>query len=259
MSKTTLEQWRMFAAVVKYGGFNQAATQVHKSQSSIHHAVTKLEEELGLELFQINGRKTELTDAGKLMLRRGQSLLDEVGRIEAVAHSISLGTESEFRIAVDGAFPQHIIFQALDAVSKLFPYVRIDIFDTVLSGTNELIAQNKVDIGLSPRPMPQGLNEELCLLEFIAVARHDHPLNTLDRELTYDDLKTCRQIIVRDSGLLTQIDTGWHGAEQRWTVGHLRESIELINKGVGFAWLPMPSILESLNNGTLRPLALKEG
>ncbi|HCA76548.1 MAG TPA: LysR family transcriptional regulator, partial [Alteromonas sp.] len=38
MLKATLEQWRMFKAVVEAGGFNQAAEQVHKSQSSIHHA-----------------------------------------------------------------------------------------------------------------------------------------------------------------------------------------------------------------------------
>ena len=39
MLKSTLEQWRMFKAVVDAGGFNQAAAEVHKSQSSVHHAV----------------------------------------------------------------------------------------------------------------------------------------------------------------------------------------------------------------------------
>jgi len=61
MPKTTLEQWRMFKAVVDAGGFNQAAVVVHKSPSSIHHAISKLEESLGITLFDVQGRKTQLT------------------------------------------------------------------------------------------------------------------------------------------------------------------------------------------------------
>ena len=44
MLRITLEQWRMFLAVVEHGGFNQASEAVFKSQSSIHHAVKKIEE-----------------------------------------------------------------------------------------------------------------------------------------------------------------------------------------------------------------------
>ena len=106
MQKTTLEQWRMFKAVVDEGGFNQAASVIHKSTSSIHHAVNKLEDSLGVKLLAVEGRKTSITEIGKVLLHRADYLLDEVGRIEAVADSLSLGVETELRIAVDGAFPQ---------------------------------------------------------------------------------------------------------------------------------------------------------
>ena len=51
MLKSTLEQWRMFKAVVDAGGFSQAAAEVHKSQSSVHHAVQKLENAIGVTLY----------------------------------------------------------------------------------------------------------------------------------------------------------------------------------------------------------------
>ena len=54
----------MFQAVALAGGFNQAAEHVHKSQSSIHHAVQKLEESLGVALIEIRGRRAHLTPAG---------------------------------------------------------------------------------------------------------------------------------------------------------------------------------------------------
>ncbi|HBF09708.1 MAG TPA: LysR family transcriptional regulator [Gammaproteobacteria bacterium] len=259
MQKTTLEQWRMFKAVVDAGGFNQASMVVHKSQSSVHHAVSKLEDALGIKLFEIAGRKAILTEAGKLMLRRGEYLLAEVGRIEAVADSLSTGIESELRIAVSGAFPQRIVFQALDSVSQLYPQLRIDIFDTVLSGTNELINEGKADIGLSPFLMSNGLNEEICLINFAAVAHPDHPLHQLNRTLTYEDLKLYRQIIVRDSATQNKASIGWHGAEQRWTVSHMRASIDLIQQGFGYAWLPLPSVQPLIDKGLLKRLPLREG
>ena len=259
MQKTTLEQWRMFKAVVDSGGFNQAANRVHKSQSSIHHAVNKLEESLGVNLLEVQGRKTVLTEAGQLMLRRGQYLLDEVSRIEAVAESLGSGVESELRIAVDGAFPQNVLYCALEKVSRLYPQIRIDIVDTVLSGTNELIQEGQADIGLSPFPMHAGLNEEICLIDFVAVAHHAHPLHQLERELSYEDLKSYRQIIVRDSATQNKSSAGWQGAEQRWTVSHLRASLDLIEHNLGYAWLPLPAIKPLLDTGKLATLKLTEG
>lgn len=259
MLKTTLEQWRMFKAVVDTGGFNQAAEKVHKSQSSIHHAVGKLEQALGVKLFDIQGRKTVLTEAGKLMLRRGQYLLDEAARIEAVANALSEGVESHLRIAVDGAFIQSIVFQALETVSQRYPQTNMDIIDTVLSGTNELLSKGEADLGLSPFVLSDSLSEEICLIDFVAAAHIDHPLHQLDRPIDYEDLKAHRQIIVRDSANDSKISVGWFGAEQRWTVDSMRASIDLITQGMGFAWLPVPLICGALKAQVLKPLPLKEG
>ncbi|MGL5500833.1 MAG: helix-turn-helix domain-containing protein, partial [Plesiomonas shigelloides] len=55
--KTTLEQWRMFQAVVDCGGYAQAADKLNKSQSSLNHAVTKLQDMLGVQLLEVRGRK----------------------------------------------------------------------------------------------------------------------------------------------------------------------------------------------------------
>ncbi|GAB2887143.1 LysR family transcriptional regulator [Microbulbifer echini] len=259
MQKTTLEQWRMFKAVVDAGGFNQASSVVHKSQSSIHHAVTNLEAALGVKLFEVSGRKVMLTEAGQLLLRRGKYLLEEVSRIEDIADSLSEGVESELRIAVDGAFPQKVVFKALEKVSGIFPQVNIDIVDTVLSGTNELILEGMVDLGLSAFTMNDSLNDEICRIEFVAVAHKDHPLHQYKRELTYEDLKSYRQIIVRDSAIQTNRDSGWLGAEQRWKVGSLRASLDLIAQGMGFAWLPLPLVADLLDDGTLKLLRLVKG
>lgn len=259
MHKTTLEQWRMFKAVVDCGGFSQAAASVHKSQSTVHHAVHKLEEVLGIQLFEVQGRKAFLTPHGELILKRGSFLLEEVARIESVANSLSSGVETQLTIAIDEAFPQQTVYQVLDSVSKKFPLLHIDIIETILSGCNELVEQGTADLGLSPIAMPNGLNEEICQIEFIAVASPTHALHQHFGELQDDDLKCYRQIVIRDSASERSTNEGWLCAEQRWTVSHIRTSIDLVKQGLGFAWLPLPSVHDLISTNQLLPLNLNQG
>ncbi|RDV24452.1 LysR family transcriptional regulator [Alteromonas aestuariivivens] len=259
MLKATLEQWRMFKAVVDAGGFNQAAQQVHKSQSSIHHAVQKLEQALGLSLFENDGRKVKLTETGELMLRRASFLLDEAQKIEAVASTLNTGVETQLRLAVDIIFPPELLYRVLSKVSQDFPLLRIEIMETVLNGANAMLKSDEVDIAISPFAYPNGFSEDLCAIEFVAVAHPEHPLHTQQRPISREDLKSHRQIVVRDSSSERKGEAGWLGAEQRWTVSHVRTSIDMICQGLGFAWLPVAIIQKQLQNNQLKPLELDHG
>lgn len=261
MLKITLEQWRMFHAVVKFGGFNQASQGVYKSQSSIHNAVGKIEESLGVKLFLIEGRKTVLTEAGELMLRRADYLLEEAKKIEDVGLMLSKGIESKLKIAVDEIFPRSILYRVLEIVSIEFPFLQIELLESVLSGSSELLEQGDVEIAISHISLGSGFSESLCHIPFIAVASPEHPLNKLGRKLTFEDLKCYRQIVVRDSiqgECKDKVSEGWLEANQRWTVSHMQSSIDMICKGLGFAWLPSNLIEAQLYNGLLKTLQLKE-
>ena len=259
MLKATLEQWRMFKAVVEAGGFNQAAQVVHKSQSSVHHAVQKLENALGVTLFENDGRKVRLTQAGELMLRRASFVLDEAQKLEAVATSLQSGIETQLRIAVDIIFPSEILYRVLSRVSEEYPQLRIEVMETVLSGSNDLLLQGEVDIGISPFQLTNGFSEDLCEIEFLLVAHPEHPLHQLNRPLKNEDLKAHRQIVVRDSSTERKVDAGWLGAEQRWTVSHTRTSLDMIRRGLGYAWLPVAMIQDAMQDGSLSPLPLERG
>lgn len=249
----------MFLAVVDHGGFNQAAAVVHKSQSTVHHAVQKLEQSLGVALFEVRGRKTALTPHGELLVHRGRYLLAEADRVESVAASLSVGVEASLCIAVDEAFPHSLLFSVIETVSQRFPSLKVELIEAVLSGSNELVETGSANVGLSAIPMEGGLNEEICRIRFLAVANPEHPLHQLGRELSEEDIKAHRQIVVRDSALSRSTDQGWLGSEQRWTVSHMRSSMELVLKGLGFAWLPEPAIAAQLQSGQLRLLDLPRG
>src|SRR5690554_7879221 len=102
----------MFKAVADFGGFQQAADHIHKSQSTVHHAVSKLEDVLGVTLVEVQGRKTRLTQVGEKLLRRVNYLLAEAERFENVAQNLKQGVESRLTVAVDEAFPKDVLYQS---------------------------------------------------------------------------------------------------------------------------------------------------
>ena len=259
MHKSTLEQWRMLQAVVEHGGFAQAAAAVHKSQSTINHAVHKLEDQLGLKLLEVVGRKAQLTDAGALMLRRAGQLLDQAGQLENIAASLATGTEPEIYLAVDEIYPYACLAGALQGLAGAYPNTRVELTETVLSGGPEKLLAGQVDL-LVAGSVPQGyLGEPILEVEFIAVAHPQHALHQLGRLPTLQDLARQRQIVVRDSALGARADSGWLGAEQRWTVSHVATSVDMIARGMGFAWLPSTRIGAQLAAGSLRELPLATG
>lgn len=259
MLRVSLEQWRMFRAVVDHGGFNQAAEVVHKSQSSIHSAVGKIEQSLGVKLFKVEGRKTQLTEAGHMMLRRANYLLEEAAKLEAVGHTLSEGIESQLRIAVDEIFPQKLLYQVLEKTSAQYPMLNIELIESVLTGADELLENAKVDLAISPFPRANSFSEQLCQFELVAVAHPQHALHGIERQLQLEDLKSHRQIVIRDSAINQSKDAGWLGANQRWTVSHIRTSADMLCNGLGFAWLPRHIADEHIENDQLKPLDLAHG
>ncbi|XKE44458.1 LysR family transcriptional regulator [Halomonas organivorans] len=259
MSRVTLAQWQMLAAVVEHGGFSRAAEAVHKSPSTLNHAVHKLEEQLGVAVLEPVGRQVRLTEAGELLLRRARQLLENADALEDVASRLAEGLEAEIVLAIDQIFPPDALARSLDAFSEAFPHVRVQLHETVLHGGVEMLEDGQVDLlvsGLSARGF---LGEPLATVRFIAVAHPEHALHRLGRELDLRDLEQHRQLVVRDSAQRQSLDSGWLKAEQRWTVSHLDTSIGMLERNLGFAWVPETRIRPALEAGRLKPLPLTAG
>jgi len=255
----TLEQWRSLIAVVEAGGYAQAAVALHKSQSSVTYAVQKIERQLGLKLFRIEGRKAVLTQAGQVLYRRARTLVEEALLLERGAEAMAEDWKPEIVIAADVLFPTWLLLDCLAAFGKERPETRIEVYETAMSGTDEMLLEGKADLAICAFVPGGFLGDPLMRVRFIAVAHPDHPLHRLGRALTYRDLRRHRQLVIRDSGAQRTRKGSWLGAEARWTVSHKSTSIAAACKGYGFAWYPEENIRRELEAGLLKPLPLKEG
>jgi DNA-binding transcriptional LysR family regulator len=255
----TLEQWRVLVTVVDMGGYAQAAEALHKSQSSVTYAVQKIETMLEVRAFEMQGRKAILTPTGRFLYRRAKALLEEARSLERAAGRVSAGWEAEIRIAVEILFPTWLLLECLAKFGEESPHTRIEVFESVLSGTTEAITNGHADLAISGQ-VPTGFaGTPLIRLRAIAVASPDHSLHQLGRPLTMEDLRAQRHLVVRESGSSRKSNVLSLDATQRWTVSHGATSIEAVRMGYGFAWFPEEKIRKELAEGSLKPLPMQQG
>ena len=256
--RISLEQWRSLRAVVDAGGYAQAAAVLHKSQSAVTYAVKKMESLLGVKVFKVIGRKAHLTPTGEVLYRRAKALLEEAGALEGAAAVLAAGFEAELRLAVEIIFPTWLLLECFARFAEERPQTRIELYETVISGTEEALVQRKVDLAICSQ-VPAGFGGDLLMrLRFVAAAHPAHPLFKLGRDLTLQDLRKHRHLVIRDTGS-QRSSVSWLRAEQRFTVSNKATSIHAACLGLGFAWYPEETVRSELDNGLLKALPLREG
>lgn len=257
-AKSTLEQWRIIQAVVDYGGYAQAAEKLNKSQSSLNHAVAKLQFQLGVQLLEVKGRKAYLTECGEVLLRRSRHITQAVNELELLANNLETGWEPTLTIAREIIYPMNDL---VDVLSQFYPFsrgTRITVIDTVLTGTSELIIDKAVDIAICGGPPPKGhLAEPLIDINFNLVCHPEHPLAQYDVIEEDQILAQHLQIVIKDTAVSPNTDLGWLKAEQRWTVTNFHEAVVILKRGMGFCWLPEDIVLPLVKNGEFKKLNLR--
>jgi DNA-binding transcriptional LysR family regulator len=256
---TTLEQWAVLAAVVDQGGFAQAAAALHRSQSAVSYSVARLQEALRLPLLEVEGRKSVLTPHGRTLLARARTLLQEMQSMELLSKSLKRGWEAELALVVDAAFPRARLLNIIAELQTSCPNTQIQLADAVLSGAEEAIVDGSADVVVSSRVPPGFLGDRLLEVEFVAVARPDHPLFDLQRNLSVSDLVHRVQAVVRDSGSMHPRDEGWLGSQRRFTVSSMEAALATVMAGLAYAWLPLHLIEDDLHRGLLERLPLDTG
>lgn len=255
----TLDHWRALVAIVDAGGYAQAAQALYKSQSAVTYAVQKIESQLSLKVFEIQGRRAVLTPTGQMLYRRALALVDEASDLEQAARRLSAGWEAEIHLAVEILFPTRAVLASLARFGEESPRTRVELVESVLGGTSDALLTGQADLAICPQVPPGFLGDPLLQVSVVAVAHRDHALHRLGRELNLRDLADHRHVVVRDSGAKRDRKAVSVEVDQRWTVGTIASSIQAVSLGHGFAWLPSAQIADELASGLLKPLPLREG
>jgi DNA-binding transcriptional LysR family regulator len=257
--RTTLDEWEVLQAVVHLGGFAAAAKQLNRSQSTISYAIGRLQDQLGLRLFEIRGRRAHLTELGRALLADVEVHLAGFHQIEHRARSLALGGESEVRLSIDSIYPNGHLFAALAEFSRRFPFVQPKLRqDTFLSADTEFSVHNAqlCVTGLVSREL---FIKPILDVRMIAVARRDHQLHAVKRKLSRPDLMQHILVTIEGASSGTLKHQPRVPAQRVLRVTSIEVAIDAVRSGLCFGWLPAYRIQSEMAAGELVPLHLPAG
>lgn len=250
----SLDQMRMFLTVAEAGSFRAAALKLDRVQSAVSHAIARLEDTLGVSLFDRSGHRPLLTAEGKALLVHVRDVLLRVDAMRARARGLSSGVELELALTVDVLFPPRLVGTALAEVSAAYPSVAIRLSAEALGGPITALLEKRsqlaIIVGESFRD-PRIAMEALTSINMIAVVAASHPLARASGPLDTAALADHLQIVQFDRSPLTaERDIGVI-SPRTCRVGGQDIKQAMILAGLGWGRLPGWLAADDLEKGRL--------
>lgn len=185
-----LRQLRYFVAVAEAGTISRAAARCGVMQPSVSQQLLKLEDALGVALFDRLGRGVALTEAGRALLPRSRQILAQAQEIEA--HVRDDLSDGRGRLAI-GAIPTMAPYLVPALIAKLrrdYPECEIIVREDLTQNLVEAIADNDLDLAIMSSPIEHDLIDlEVVGREaLLVVAPAKHPL-CASGSITLSDLR----------------------------------------------------------------------
>ncbi|MEO2267613.1 LysR family transcriptional regulator [Pseudoalteromonas sp. YIC-656] len=249
---------KVFAKTVEMGNMSQAAAQLDMTASAVSQQITKLEQDIGLSLFNRNTRKLTLTEAGEIYYQSSLKLLATAEEAQQALEYLQSTPSGQLKIAAPIGFGGGLLSQPLKHLTEQFPEIAIQLtltdepFDIIASGVDlaicigplhdsSLIARHLADWQLIPcvsdeHPLAKVATEEPCVLKEFAHIGH---VNTT---------RIANNLKHQESGAIHSL------CPPRLLVNNMQAVIQLTLDGIGYGMLPEPEVRHLIANGKLKRL-----
>jgi DNA-binding transcriptional LysR family regulator len=256
MFRISLDALLILDAIDHHGSFAGAANELYKVPSTISYTIGKLEQDLGVQVFERLGPKVTITKAGSELLKEGRHLLKAATDLEHRVRRVATGWETELTIGMDSIFSSSILIDDVIEFCQVADLTRLKFYEEVLSGTWESLLDRRVDLlvgAVGEGPAGGGYTTHLIgSMPFVFVVSPKHPLVGIDKTLGKAELSQYLAIAVSDSVRKLQPRTvGLLFGQNTLSVPNMRAKYEYQLAGVGFGFLPEPIARKAINVGAL--------
>lgn len=251
----TLDALRVLDAIDRKQSFAAAADELFRVPSAISYTINKLEEDLGVALFDRSKRKAEFTKVGQLILQQGRAILKASDELTHMAKQAASGWELELRICIDSILHHHAIYDLISLFQQTHPWIDIRLTQENFGGTWDSLNAGESDliIGASDETASSDFaTYPIGTAEFIFAIAKNHPLSLEVEPISQTSIKQYPSIVAMDSSrYLPPRSAGLLDGQARITVPDLQKKIDAQRHGLGVGYLPLHRIQDYLQSGEL--------
>lgn len=237
-------------AVAELRNFSQAAEQCHVSQPTLSGQIKKMEEWLGVQIFERTNKRVMLTEVGQQIIDSARRIIKEAEAIKEAADSARDPFSGKLRI---GAFPTlstYIFPELVPKIKAEMPNIKLILVEEKTATLLEMLKNGALDVALLALPVEDDYFRYVPLFEdaFCLAVPADHPLTQYDR---------VRQEQLRDYPLLL-LEEGHCLRDQALEVCQLHQIAEsqdfratgletlrlMVKAGTGITFMPKVAVRE---------------
>jgi len=264
----TLTELKYIVAVAREKHFGKAAEACFVSQPTLSVAIKKLEEELGVQLFERGPGEVTVTAVGQRVVEQAQRVLEEASRVKELAaagHDPLAGT---LRLGAIYTIGPYLLPKLIPVLRRMAPAMQLMIQENFTHRLAEMLKQGEVDVILVALPFSEsGVATRAVYDEpFLVALPQGHALEK-KKHITSDELAR-ESLLLLGSGhcfrdqvldLCSNVQRSKRGALARTLEGGSLETIrQMVASGVGVTVLPATAVQPGETSGDLiriRPFA----
>jgi LysR family hydrogen peroxide-inducible transcriptional activator len=258
----TITQLEYIIAVSNYKSFSVAANHRFVTQPTLSMQVQKLEEELGVVIFDRSRNPISATDIGEQLIRQAKIIIEERDRFQNIIENVKGEFSGILRVGIIPTIAPFLLPLFLQSFLDKYPKVEL-IFDELT--TSEIVSgihKSTLDFGILALPInDSGIVEESLYYEpFVAFIPEKHKLFNKEK-ISVDDLYVNDLLLLKEGHCLReQTLKVCRTSEKEWRDDHnkilfefgsLDTLINLVQQNFGITLLPYLSVKFMKDNSQL--------
>jgi len=260
----TLQRLKYFIRAAEYLNFTKAAQDFYMAQSAMTQQIQRLENELGVKLFERNNKILSLTPEGQIFLEDVRIIVMKWDQSLERMHNFQTGHKKIINISFNGQYERVFLPYLINAFNKEYPNVKIRINFYPLDKTAMMLEEKICDFAyLFPYEFIDNdlFKTQILFHDSISIAMsHQHPLSQKEN-ITFRDLKNETVIMVKESSspknfkrMKSDLENHHYSPYKIEEVQNFDTMILMVEAGEGIAFVPSFLKLNASSNIKFYPI-----
>ncbi|HEX2519230.1 MAG TPA: LysR substrate-binding domain-containing protein [Castellaniella sp.] len=250
----TLTELKYIVAVARERHFGRAAEACFVSQPTLSVAIRKLEDELGVVLFERGGVEVGITPIGLRVVSQAQRVLEEGAKLREIAHQGHDPLEGPLRVGVIYTVGPYLLPYLVPTQIRQTPQMPLLLQENYTTRLLELLRQGEIDCAIVALPLPETGFAQCALFDepFFVALPHQHPW-AREKEIDSRRLKEETMLLLgaghcfRDQVLevcpeLSRYSASSEGIQRTFEGSSLETIRHMVAAGIGITVLPASAL-----------------
>lgn len=250
----TLTELKYIVAVARERHFGRAAEASFVAQPTLSVAIKKLEDELGVQLFERRSQEVVVTPIGQRVIEQARRVLEEAGRVKEIARQGKDPLAGPLQLGVIYTVGPYLLPPLVRQLLHDAPQMPLVIHESFTVRLVDMLKSGDIDVGIMAEPLPEGglMTQAVYDEDFVVAMPRDHDW-ARRKSVAADDLKKETMLLLgsghcfRDQVLevcpeLARAPTTAEGIQKTFEGSSLETIRQMVASGLGLTVLPTSSV-----------------